>query len=89
MNLAQGLPKSAELAFATQLECQIKEYSEATETCKKKLTNKVQGLKNNCRGLAAELQVAKALPGVVGLSQSFPLNAKGQSLSCEANLFSE
>ena len=42
-----------------------------------KLTNRVQGLVNNCRGLSAELAVARSVPGVTGLSQSFPLTSKG------------
>ena len=72
----------AELFFAEHLEEQLQEATEPTEgtgSYKTKLTNKVQGLKNNFRGLAAELQVAQTVPGVVGLSQAFRLNKRGKA----------
>ena len=84
----------AELAFAGHLEKLLLieaapsevhlDEARSTKACSAKLTNKLQGLKNNCRGLTAELRVAKLVPEVVGLSQSFPLGKKGKTffLSC-------
>ena len=40
--------------------------------------NRIQGLKNNLRGLRAELDVAKAAPGVVAISHPFPLRSAMQ-----------
>ena len=76
----QTCQTSAELAFASILERQLEVCSQKKGAISTKLLNKVQGLSNNCRGLAAELAVAKAVPGVTGLSQAFPSSPKGTLL---------
>ena len=69
----------SELTFAGTLEEQLLSGALTANLQVHGLANKVQGLKNNYRGLAAELEVATTVPGVVGLSQQFPLSNKGEA----------
>lgn len=65
----------AEIAVAAELEQQVQQR----ELEEKKIANKFQGLKNNLRGLSAEFETAKVVPGLVGVSCTFPLKAPSKS----------
>ena len=72
----------AELLFAHGLIDQLQwsvenEAGPPPELSEKAVRNRLQGLRNNLRGLAAELEVAKTAPAVVALTQVFPLRPPG------------
>lgn len=66
------------MAFAGVLEEQLSASFTSQELSAAKLANRVQGLSNNSRGLAAELKVAQSVPGVIGLCQSLPCRSRGK-----------
>lgn len=68
----------AELRFADTLLEHLNKVQPRRELSDTALAKNIQGLDNNFRGLAAELEVAKAAPDLVAISEVFPFGPPGQ-----------
>lgn len=74
---SRGCAGTAELRFAERLLAERSSTSSSPALVEKnhlpKTLHQCQGLQNNIRGLAAELEVAMLAPGVVAMSKVFPI----------------